>query len=84
MLRIELVRSIIAQRPVHKATIKALGLRKIRQAVEKQNVPTILGMVHTVRHMVKVTDLETGKILVDATLIKRNAHARDHKPSETH
>ena len=38
----------------HGATVRALGLRRIRHAVEKDDSPTVRGMVQKVRHLVKV------------------------------
>ncbi len=38
------------------ATIKALGLRRLNQTVIKDDNPTIRGMVHKVRHLVKVDE----------------------------
>jgi len=84
MLRIKLVRSTIAQTPKNRATVQALGLRKINQTVERPNDPMVQGMIQKVRHMLVVEDLESGKTLVDARTIKRNALARDKKPSERH
>ena len=84
MLHIKLVRSTIGQTPRNRATVQALGLRKINQTVEKPNDPSVLGMIQKVRHMLVVEDTETGKTLVDARTIKRNALARDKKPSERH
>ena len=37
----------------HIATIKALGLHRIGQAVEHEAVPSILGMVRRVAHLVR-------------------------------
>ena len=84
MLRIKLIRSTIAQTPKNRATVQALGLRKINQTVEKPNDPSVLGMIQKVRHMLIVEDTETGQTLVDARTVKRNALARDKKPSERH
>ena len=56
-IQIELVRSLIGRLPVQKKTIKALGLRKISQKVEKNATPVILGMVNRVSHLVKVKEI---------------------------
>jgi large subunit ribosomal protein L30 len=34
--------------------IRALGLRRLNQEVEREDSPSILGMVHKVRHLVQV------------------------------
>jgi large subunit ribosomal protein L30 len=39
---------------VQKATIKALGFRKLNQVIEKEATPQILGMVKKVQHLVEV------------------------------
>ena len=36
------------------ATIRALGLRRLNQTVIKDDNPTVRGMIHKVRHLVKV------------------------------
>ncbi len=53
-LRITLVRSPIGFSYRHKATIRALGLRKIRQTVEQNDTPVIRGMLAKVARLVKV------------------------------
>ena len=58
MLRIKLVKSPIGNMPRNRATIAALGLRKINQVVEHQDSPMIRGMVHKVKHMVTVEEAE--------------------------
>lgn len=57
-IRIELVRSLIGQKPAQRKTAKALGLRKINQSVEKEANPAIMGMVRTVSHLVKVEEIK--------------------------
>jgi large subunit ribosomal protein L30 len=56
-LKITLVRSTIGTKPEHRKTIKALGLRKIRQTVEKPDNPQMRGMVNKVRHLVEVEEV---------------------------
>ena len=56
-IKIELVRSGIGRKPNQRATLKALGLRKINQSVVKDVNPAILGMVNTVSHLVKVEEI---------------------------
>ena len=55
-IKIKQVRSIIRRPSNQKATIKALGLRKINQVVEKDATPQILGMIKKVSHLVEVVD----------------------------
>ena len=56
-LRITLVRSTIACLPAHRATVKALGLRKIGAVVEHNASPAILGMVKTVSYLLDVEEM---------------------------
>ena len=53
-IKIKQVRSIIRRPANQKATVKALGLKKINQVVEKEATPQILGMIRKVSHLVEV------------------------------
>lgn len=55
-IKITQVRSIIDRSKKQKATIKALGLRRIRHTVVHTATPQILGMVAKVDHLVEVED----------------------------
>jgi large subunit ribosomal protein L30 len=55
-LRITLVRSPIGFSYKHKATVRALGLRKIRQTVEQNDTPVIRGMLAKVARLVKIEE----------------------------
>ena len=55
-IKIKQVRSIIRSPSNQKATIKALGLSKINQVVEKDATPQILGMIKKVSHLVEVVE----------------------------
>lgn len=55
-IEITLVRSLIGHKPNQIATAKALGLTKVNQTVEKEANEAILGMVNTIKHLVKVTE----------------------------
>jgi large subunit ribosomal protein L30 len=56
-LRITQLRSTIGCKQNQRATLKSLGLRKIRQTVEKPDTPQIRGMILTVRHLVTVEEV---------------------------
>jgi large subunit ribosomal protein L30 len=56
-LRIRLVRSTIACIPAHRATVKALGLRKINAVVEHAASPSIRGMVKSVSYLLDVEEI---------------------------
>ena len=56
-LKITLVKSPIASLPKHKATVAALGLRKVGMTVIKEDNPCIRGQIFRVKHMVKVEEV---------------------------
>jgi large subunit ribosomal protein L30 len=56
-LRVTLVKSPISQKENQQLTVKSLGLRKVRQTVTIEDNRTNRGMVHTVRHLVKVEEV---------------------------
>ncbi len=56
-LSITQVRSTIGCKQNQRETLKSLGLRKIRQTVERDDNPQIRGMIHTVRHLVTVEEV---------------------------
>lgn len=56
-VKITQIKSIIDRSKRQKATIKALGLRKINHSVEHEATPQILGMVDKVKHLVKVEEV---------------------------
>ncbi len=53
---IKQIRSKIRRPGDQKRTLEALGLRKMNQEVEHEATPTILGMVHKIKHLVSVTE----------------------------
>jgi large subunit ribosomal protein L30 len=57
VIRVTLVRSPIGRKPEQRATVKALGLRKMNSTVEREANDAILGMVRSVSHLVKVEEL---------------------------
>lgn len=56
-LKITLVKSPIAAIPKQRATVQALGLRKIRQSVELPDNGATRGMIQRVNHLVKVEEI---------------------------
>lgn len=56
-LRITLVKSPIGSLPKHRRTVRALGLRKMHQSVEKQDNASVRGMVRAVIHMVRLEEI---------------------------
>ncbi|PYO34693.1 MAG: 50S ribosomal protein L30 [Candidatus Rokuibacteriota bacterium] len=55
-LKVTLVKSIIGLSPKQEATVKALGLRHIRQVVEHDDTPSIRGMIRAVPFCLKVEE----------------------------
>ena len=55
-LRLELVRSPIGGTERQRATVRALGLRKLHQVVEHSDSHVTRGMVHKVAHLVRILE----------------------------
>ena len=56
-LRITLVKSTIGEKPKTRATVESLGLRKIRQSVERPDTPDVRGMVFRAKHLLDVEEV---------------------------
>jgi large subunit ribosomal protein L30 len=56
MLQITLTRSTIGEKPKTRACIRTLGLRKIRQTVERPDTPDVRGLIARVQHLVEVEE----------------------------
>ncbi|UFT99512.1 50S ribosomal protein L30 [Radiobacillus kanasensis] len=56
-LEITLVRSVIGRSESQKATVKTLGLKKIRSSVVREDNPAVRGMVEKVSHLVEVKEV---------------------------
>jgi large subunit ribosomal protein L30 len=57
-LHITLVKSPIGYSRRQKDTVRALGLRRIRQTVKHDDTPVIRGMLTKVHHLVLVEEVE--------------------------
>ena len=55
-LRITLVKSPIGAIPKQRATVEALGLKKLNKTVEMPDNSAVRGMIQSVRHLVKVEE----------------------------
>jgi large subunit ribosomal protein L30 len=55
-IRITLVRSPIGFSYRQKATVKALGLRKMHQTIEHDDNPALRGMIAKVSHLLEVEE----------------------------
>ncbi len=60
-LKITQVRSGIGRPAKHRATLRALGLRRHQHSIVHQDNPAIRGMLFQVRHLVRVEELKQGE-----------------------
>lgn len=56
-LRITWVKSSIGYGRDQKATIRALGLRRLKQTVVHEDTPSIRGMLFKVQHLIQVEEV---------------------------
>jgi large subunit ribosomal protein L30 len=56
-LKITLIRSINKAKEDQVATVKALGLKKIRSTIEQNDNPQIRGMINKVSHLIVVEEI---------------------------
>ena len=54
ILKITLIKSPIGNTERHKATLRALGLRKIGQSIEQKDSLAVRGMLSKVNHLVEI------------------------------
>jgi len=55
-LLIEYYRSKIATPEKHKKVVKGLGFTRLNQIVEREDTPSIRGMVNKIPHLVRIVD----------------------------
>jgi large subunit ribosomal protein L30 len=55
-LRVTLVRSPIGFKKDQKATVRALGLRRMHQTVEHNDTPAVRGMLNKIIHLIKIEE----------------------------
>ena len=55
-IKIKHVKSAIKRPADQKATIQALGFRRLNQVIEKEVTPQIMGMVNKVKHLILVVE----------------------------
>lgn len=56
-LKITLVKSPLGAIPKQRATVQAMGLKKLHQSVEMQDNGATRGMIQRVNHLVKVEEI---------------------------
>jgi large subunit ribosomal protein L30 len=57
-LKVTQTRSIIGAKQNQRDTVRSLGLKRINDAVVKEDRPEIRGMIQTVIHLVRVEEVE--------------------------
>lgn len=55
-IKVTLVRSPIGYPRRQKATVRALGLRRLNQTVEHQDSPALRGMLQAVIHLIRMEE----------------------------
>ena len=57
-LKVTQIKSVIGRPQPHRRVIEALGLRRHQKTVLHNDTPAIRGMLHKVRHMVRVEEVK--------------------------
>jgi large subunit ribosomal protein L30 len=57
-LKVEQKKSTIGCKQNQRDTLRSLGLKRIGDVVVKEDRPEVRGMVHTVRHLVTVEEVD--------------------------
>jgi large subunit ribosomal protein L30 len=55
-IKIQYYRSVIQAPVKHKRVVKGLGFTRLNQVVEREDTPSIRGMVNTVPHLVRIVE----------------------------
>ncbi len=56
-LKITQVKGLVGEKPNTRANMEALGLKRIRHSVIKNDTPNVRGMILKVRHLVEVEEV---------------------------
>jgi large subunit ribosomal protein L30 len=56
IIRIQYYRSVIQAPEKHKKVVKGLGFTRLNQIVEREDTPSIRGMVKTVPHLLRIVE----------------------------
>ncbi len=56
-IKVTLVKSVFGQLHCHRATVRGLGLRKIRDTAVLADTPEIRGMIRASGHLLKVEEV---------------------------
>ena len=57
-LKVTQTKSVIGSLKGHKRTVRALGLKRIRDSRVHEDTAQVRGMIHKVRHLIKVEEVE--------------------------
>jgi large subunit ribosomal protein L30 len=57
LLRIRLVKSVITAKKAHKATVRALGLKRMNHEVVREDSAAVRGMIESVSFLVDVREV---------------------------
>ena len=57
-LKVTQVRSVVGSKQGHKRTVRALGLKRIRDFRVHKDTPQIRGMVRKVQHLVRAEEVD--------------------------
>jgi large subunit ribosomal protein L30 len=57
-IKVQQKKSANGRKANQRETLRSLGLKRIGDVVEKEDRPEIRGMVHTVRHLVTVEEVD--------------------------
>ena len=60
-LRITYKKSAIGYTVRQKATVKALGFKRLYETIEHEDSPAIRGMINSISHLLSVEEVETEK-----------------------
>ncbi|NQU85712.1 MAG: 50S ribosomal protein L30 [Mariniphaga sp.] len=57
-IKVTLVKSGIGSTKRQKATLAALGLKKMQQTIEHDDSPQVVGMINKMKHLLKVEEVK--------------------------
>ncbi|CRK60028.1 LSU ribosomal protein L30p (L7e) [Alloactinosynnema sp. L-07] len=57
-LKVTQVKSTIGEKHAARESLRTLGLRKIRQSTVREDSPEVRGLIHRVRHLVNVEEVD--------------------------
>ena len=57
-IKVKQIRSAIGAKPAARATLRALGLKKIGDQVVQEDAPNIRGMAKSISHLVSVEEVK--------------------------